>query len=60
MLSATAFQSHWNVGTDPVKLMAARCGLAVIVGPKTFPFDGKNEITPGGMPIMNCHRLIGF
>lgn len=41
---------HSSYGTDPVKLMPARCGDAVIVSPKTGPSAGTKLITPGGTP----------
>ena len=34
----------------PVKLIAARCRDAVIVSPKSAPFDGKKLMTPSGIP----------
>lgn len=37
-------------GTEPVKLMAARCGDAVIVSPKTGPSAGTKLTTPSGTP----------
>lgn len=37
-------------GTEPVKLMAAKCGEAVIVSPNTGPSAGMKLTTPGGTP----------
>lgn len=37
-------------GTDPVKLMPAKCGEAVIVSPNTGPSAGTKLTTPAGTP----------
>lgn len=37
-------------GTDPVKLMPAKCVEAVIVSPKTGPSAGIKFTTPAGTP----------
>lgn len=37
-------------GTDPVKLIPAKCGEAVIVSPNTGPSAGTKLTTPAGMP----------
>lgn len=37
-------------GTEPVKLMPAKCGEAVIVSPNTGPSAGMKFTTPAGTP----------
>lgn len=37
-------------GTDPVKLIPAKCGDAVMVSPNTGPSEGIKLTTPGGTP----------
>lgn len=39
-----------SYGTDPVKLIPAKCGEAVIVSPKTGPSAGTKLTTPAGTP----------
>ncbi len=39
-----------NVGTLPVKFIAAKSGDRVIASPKTGPSEGKKFITPAGKP----------
>lgn len=41
---------NYTHGTDPVKLMPAKCGEAVIVSPNTGPSAGIKLTTPGGTP----------
>lgn len=41
---------YFTYGTDPVKLIPARWGEAVIVSPKTGPSAGMKLTTPGGRP----------
>lgn len=40
----------WAYGTEPVKLMPAKCGEAVMVSPNTGPSAGTKLTTPGGKP----------
>lgn len=44
------FVSMNTNGTEPVKLMPARCGEAVIVSPNTGPSAGMKLTTPAGTP----------
>lgn len=41
---------RFTYGTDPVKLMPAKCGEAVIVSPNTGPSAGTKLTTPAGTP----------
>lgn len=41
---------RYPYGTEPVKLMPAKCGEAVIVSPKTGPSAGTKLTTPSGTP----------
>lgn len=40
----------FSYGTDPVKLIPAKCGEAVIVSPNTGPSAGTKLTTPAGTP----------
>lgn len=46
----TLHEVHCTHGTDPVKLIPAKWGDAVIVSPKTGPSAGTKLTTPGGTP----------
>ena len=47
---ATELYKYKKVGIEPVKLIPAKWRFEQIVLPKVGPSEGKNEITPGGIP----------
>lgn len=53
--------AKYTYGTEPVKLIPAKCGEAVIVSPNTGPSAGTKLTTPGGTPasriILNMIQL---